>query len=189
MKTDRCPFATPSDARRAGGFVLVLLAALALLAPGCSGRAQTAPEASGGSGRAELELPARYRNLLRAEMREIEGAMQELLGSLARGEAENGARLARRIEQSFVLRRELSAEERRELHALLPEEFLQLDRSFHGEAGALADALERPDFQAASESYAAMARACVDCHSRFAAERFPGFRKAAGAGGHGEGAQ
>ena len=188
MKTDRFAFSTPSAARRAGGFALVLLA-LALVAPGCSGRAQTAPEASGGSGRAELELPARYQTVLRAEMLEIEGAMQELLGRLARGEAESGARLARRIEQSFVLRRELSAEERRELQDLLPEEFLDLDRSFHREAGNLAGALERRDLQAASESYAAMSRACVDCHSRFAAERFPGFRKAAGAGGPGGGAQ
>lgn len=189
MKTDRIPLSTPSAARRAGGPILVLLAALALVAPGCTGRTQAAPEASAVSGRTELELPPRYRNLLRAEMREIEGAMQELLGSLARGEAEDGALLARRIEQSFILRRELSAEERRELQDLLPEELLRLDHAFHGEAGALAGALERRDFQAASESYAAMSRGCVDCHSRFAAERFPGFQSAAGAGGPGGGAQ
>lgn len=144
--------------------------------------AESSPEPSGHPGGdpaappgepSELHLPAPYLRLIRAEMLEIEGAMQEELGHLARGEARRGAEVARQIHQSFVLKQRLSEEERKELASLLPERFLRLDREFHGRAEGLAEAFEQGDFTAAAELYSAMTRACVRCHGRFATDRFP----------------
>lgn len=171
----------PSFSTRRTGLALLALSILSLpLVAGTAFPGEPVPDpgdaAAAPAAAAVPSLPPRYQELIREEMRQIEGAMQELLPALVRGEAEAGARLARGIEQSFVMRRQLAEEERHELHRLLPEEFLHLDHGFHLEAGALAEHLEGGDFAAAAASYAGMTRSCVACHTRFAGHRFPAFQ-------------
>lgn len=194
----------PRHPERAGA-ILLLACALPLLAAGCGGSqaADTAGGTSGTSGATsadegaspaagssappqDLDLPPRFSELIRAEMREIEGAMQEELSHLARAEAAEGAELARRIEASFVMKARMSDAERKELRSLLPETFLAFDRDFHRRAGRMAKAFEAGDFDTAADLYAEMNRACVRCHSRFATERFPAFT-GGGAGADGRG--
>lgn len=148
------------------------------LGPSSGPSPEPSDDPGGGSSRptggpSDLDLPTPYLRLIRAEMLEIEGAMQEELGHLARGEPHRGAEVARQIHQSFVLKQRLSEEERKELASLLPERFLTLDREFHGRAERLAQAFEQRDFTAAAELYSEMTRACVRCHGRFATDRFP----------------
>lgn len=119
------------------------------------------------------ELPAHYQGLVRSEMASLEPAMQQLLSFIARGNGRAGATVARQIEQTFVLERATSEQERRRHRAELPRDFIERDHAFHRRAGALAQALEQGDFATASKTYAAMTRACVSCHALYAAHRFP----------------
>ena len=127
------------------------------------------------------ELPPHFQGLMRSEMASLEPAMQRLLAFIAQGNARAGATVARQIEQTFVLDRALSQQERRRLHNELPADFLDRDRAFHRRAGALAQALEQGDFATASKSYAAMTRMCVSCHALYATHRFPTLAGAAAA--------
>jgi cytochrome c556 len=132
------------------------------------------------------ELPAHYQGLVRSEMASLEPAMQQLLSFIARGNGGAGATVARQIEQTFVLERATSQQERRRLHAELPRDFIERDHAFHRRAGALAQALEQGDFATASKTYAAMTRACVSCHTLYAAHRFPTLAGAAADGDEAE---
>ena len=134
-----------------------------------------AQAADGGGEPTELELPKKFLELIRAEMKEIETAMQEELGHLARAEAAEGARVARSIHESFVMEQQMTDEERQELRSLLPATFLAFDKDFHARAERMAGAFERGDFTTAAALYSEMTQACVRCHSRFATERFRGF--------------
>lgn len=121
-----------------------------------------------------LDLPERFRALIRSEMVQIEAAMQEELRHLARAEGTEGAAVARQIHESFVMKQQLTPEDREQLRTLLPPDFVALDQGFHQKAAEMADAFDRGDFPAAADLYGELTRACVRCHGRFAAERFAG---------------
>jgi hypothetical protein len=166
--------------RRAAASIAVLLTLAALLTPlGCRrGVPPSAPEAA-----EELPLAGlspRYRQLLRQEMVQIEGASMRLLSHLARGEAALAASTAAAVRDTFLLRRNLSAAELAELVAQLPPGFLERDGRFHQTAGALAAAAGSGDLGQAVRLYGELVEGCAGCHSRFAAGRFPGFTGAVG---------
>ncbi len=191
------PAERPLPAGRRRRLTAVVLAALAAAACGTpaarpTGGATAAPAPAGPAtapaaapapappttarGWTSERLPARTRDLWRAEMRQIEPAMGRLLSLIARGDGRMGALVAAQVRDGFVLPRATAdggegAEP--DLAARVPAKFLEIDRSFHQRAGLLATALEQGDFRLASEVYAEMTRACVNCHSRFATHRFP----------------
>ena len=129
---------------------------------------------------ADVILPAPFRQLLVREMAELEGAMVETQAYLIRGDLERAAEVAERIRDSLVLHQEMTPEELRELVSLLPSTFLQLDRKFHGTAGRLAKAARAGQPGEAAALYAQMTQACIQCHGRFAAWRFPRLREPSG---------
>lgn len=125
----------------------------------------------------KLELPDSLLSVLRAEMQQVEAAMGILLSQLAQAQAAPAAATARNIENTFILKQELSAEALQQLLSLLPESFLAMDRNFHGNAAKLATAAEQRDFSGAIELYNQMSQACINCHQQYATKRFPEFRK------------
>lgn len=125
----------------------------------------------------KLELPDSLLSALRAEMQQIEAAMGTLLSQLAQAQAAPAAATARSIENTFILKQELSAEALQQLVSLLPEPFLALDRNFHGNAAKLAAAAEQGDYSGAIELYSQMSQACISCHQQYATKRFPDFKK------------
>jgi len=121
-----------------------------------------------------LQLPENLAAVLRMEMIEISNNMGPLLDHLARGNSAEAARIADKIQNSFILKQQLSSDELKELVSLLPTDFVTLDRSFHGTAGKLASAVRKNDFTSAAALYSKMAVACVACHGEYATNRFPG---------------
>lgn len=153
---------------------------------------QAQPESHQGShqgphteaGAVRLQLPAELRDALRAEMREVQQAMQELVPAIAAGDWEGVAKLARQIEGSYLLKQKLDEKQRKALHEALPEGFLQLDREFHALAGMLAHVTHAPHVELVSFYYYKLADGCLTCHSRYARERFPAFAVESAHHGH-----
>lgn len=125
----------------------------------------------------KLELPDSLLSTLRAEMQQIEAAMGSLLSQLAQAQAAPAAATARNIENTFILKQDLSEAALKQLVSLLPEPFLTLDRGFHENASKLATTAEQGDFRGAMDFYNQMSRACIDCHLQYATKRFPEFVK------------
>jgi hypothetical protein len=121
----------------------------------------------------EINLPPEFQELLNKEMLEIQSAMQQLIPLMAEGNSEKTTQLADQIKKSFILKKSLSPEKLKQLVQLLPAHFVQLDRTFHGNAGRLAEAARKSDFDESGKIYGTMINACIDCHTQFASKRFP----------------
>jgi len=121
----------------------------------------------------KINLPEKYRLLLRNEMREIQVAMQRLVPMITQGQTKPATQLAEQIHTSFILKQSLSPGELKELVTLLPKDFVQLDRAFHADAKQLAEASARSDFKTSGDIYGRMINGCIHCHSTFASEQFP----------------
>lgn len=87
-----------------------------------------------------LKIPADIKPLLTQEMLAVEKGMQELLSSIAKGDWDKIAGIAKQIEASYIMKQSLTAEQMQQLHHSLPEQFIRQDRAFHGYAGMLAHA-------------------------------------------------
>lgn len=122
----------------------------------------------------QLKLPPHFLDILRQEMIQLSGGMGALLTYMVRGEADQAAQIAMNIHDSFILKQELSEEEMKELVSLLPEKFIRLDRGFHELSAEISAALKNGDFEKSGRIYGQMVGACLNCHTQFAAERFPG---------------
>lgn len=121
----------------------------------------------------KLELPEHLANVLRKEMVEITSGMGTLLAHISQGNGVGAAAIATKIQNSFILKQELSPQDLKQLVSLLPEAFVTMDRTFHANAGKVATMADKKDFAGAMKLYGQMAQACVDCHGQYAADRFP----------------
>lgn len=130
------------------------------------------PHAHAGS---SLELSPPLRAGLIEEMRAIDASLRKIVSAVPRADwaaIESGAR---EIAGAFVLERELTEDQRRELHHALPSGFLELDRRFHGTAERLGRAARERDPELVTFYVQRMMDGCVGCHSRHAPAAFPGF--------------
>ena len=106
-------------------------------------------------------------------MRQLQKGMTEILPLYVSGGWAEIAVIAGKMEDSYVLKQNLSAEQMDELHAKLPGEFIELDQQFHYLAGMLEHAAVVEKVELVSFYYSEMGEACVSCHTRFATQRFP----------------
>lgn len=141
---------------------LVSLFALASLAPGL------AAEPVG------PELTPKLRSLLIKEMVQIEQAMQAIFSAIVRGQHATIAEKGQAIHDSFILKQSLTEEDRQDLKAAVPAEFLQMDAHLHELSASLAEAGRSEDTLQQIELFGRMADTCVACHSTYTADRFPG---------------
>lgn len=111
---------------------------------------------------------------LREEMRLVLGASQDILAALVVGDHATVAERAQNIHDSFILEQALTDQDRQDLEAAVPPEFLELDRAFHATAAELAAAARAPDAGREAALFGRLVEACAGCHGRFAADRFPG---------------
>lgn len=119
------------------------------------------------------KLTSKLQDLLRREMISIDGASRDILSALVAGRDDQVADLAQQIHDSFILQQEMTAEDRQNLMAAVPEGFVRMDRRFHELAAELAQAADAGDRQVQHERFARMLEACSACHSRYATDRFP----------------
>ena len=122
-----------------------------------------------------LELSAGLMDLLRTEMREILSGVQSMPSGIAMADWKKIAEISSNIKSSYILAREITPEQRKELQQKLPEYFKKLDENFHAEAGKLELAARNHDPQLVAFHYYRLIESCASCHSAYAAKRFPGF--------------
>lgn len=120
------------------------------------------------------ELTPKLRSLLIKEMVQIEQAMQDIFSAIIRGQHATVADKGQAIHDSFILKQSLTKEDRQDLKAAVPAEFLQMDAHLHELSASLAEAGRSEDTPRQLELFDRMADACVACHSTYTTDRFPG---------------
>jgi hypothetical protein len=131
-----------------------------------------------------VELSPDLNALLNQEMALIQKGMMDLIPAVAAGEWGDVAAIGKQIKASFILKQKLTASQKEELHRVLPELFIEMDQDFHKSAGMLAHAAEMKNADVVNFYFYKMNTACVSCHGKFAAARFPGLFQGNDQGGH-----
>jgi hypothetical protein len=133
---------------------------------------------AGAAGKPEPVAPPltpRLQKLFTQEMAAVLRASQRIVAALAAGDHAAVAKNAREIHDSFILDKNLTAQDRRDLDAAVPPAFLDLDRTFHRMAARLAEAARDQDLDLQTHYFGRMLETCQTCHSRYATDKFPGF--------------
>ena len=112
--------------------------------------------------------------LLNTEMGLIQAGMMDMVPAIAAGEWGKVAAIAQKIKASFILKQKLTDAQKEELHQVLPQQFIEMDMDFHKSAGMLAHAAEMKNADVVNFYFYKMNAACVSCHGKYAAGRFPG---------------
>jgi len=107
-----------------------------------------------------------------AEMQHLDHGLQAAVSALARADWPQLEKIAGEIRGSFILEQKLTPEQLAELHRVLPEPFLALDRQFHAQAEQLAFAARARNGELAAFRAYKLTDACVSCHSKYARHRF-----------------
>ena len=125
-----------------------------------------------------LHLSPGLTQLLQQEMQAIQQGMQSLIPAIVSGNWEAVAETGDNIQHSYIMKQQLSGEQRQELQLSLPPGFLELDQSFHRSAGMLAHAARMKNVDVVNFYFYKLTDTCVACHTRFAVNRFPGLTTA-----------
>jgi len=150
------------------------LVALALFISACSSFHNTHEPVEPVAHTQKVHLDKDIQQLLQQEMKAVEEGVTALIPAIARGEWDQVAEIGRNIEQSYLLKQKLTPEQRHSLHKSLPARFIQLDQAFHESAGMLAHGAEMRKPDIVNFYVYKLSSACVECHTEFAAEKFPG---------------
>lgn len=119
------------------------------------------------------KMPAHVRQLLIQEMNAVLDASKRILDALVRGQDDVVAENTQAIHDSFILRRQMTPEDKQALLEAVPEAFVERDQAFHEVSARLAEAAREKDTARQLRLFNDMVGACVECHSRHATERFP----------------
>jgi len=155
-------------------YIKLSLLALPLFISACSSFHNTHEAVPPVSHVKKINLDKDIQQLLQEEMKAIEQGMTALIPAIARGEWDQVTKIGRNIEQSYLLKQKLSPEQRHSLHKSLPARFIQLDQAFHESAGMLAHGAEMRKPDIVNFYVYKLSSACVECHTEFVAEKFPG---------------
>ncbi|MDZ7851630.1 MAG: hypothetical protein U5L98_03000 [Halomonas sp.] len=120
------------------------------------------------------ELTPKLQGLLKKEMIQIELAMQEVYSAILQGRHAVVAEKGQSIHDSFILEQSLTDQDRQDLKAAVPPEFLQMDAYFHELSASLAEAGRTQDTPQQVELFGRMTQSCVACHSTYVTDRFEG---------------
>jgi hypothetical protein len=112
--------------------------------------------------------------LLNKEMGLIQESMMDLVPAIAAGEWDKISTIGQKIKASFILKQKLTEAQKEELNQVLPPQFVEMDMDFHKSAGILAHAAGMKNADIVNFYFYKMNSACVSCHGKYAAERFPG---------------
>jgi hypothetical protein len=122
--------------------------------------------------------------LINQEMALIQQGIMDMVPAIAAGEWVKVSTLGQKIKESFILKQKLTDAQKEELHRVLPQQFIEMDMDFHKSAGMLAHAAEMKNADVVNFYFYKMNAACVSCHGKYAAERFPGLAKGGEEGHH-----
>lgn len=120
-------------------------------------------------------LSPKLQQLFSKEMVQLNLGMQEIMNAYISGQWSSIVPIAKKMENSYVLRQNLSKNQMHELHSKLPKGFLELDEKFHYYSGMLSHASEMKKTELIGFYFAKMGETCVSCHSIYATKKFPSF--------------
>jgi len=146
-----------------------------MLAPHATGLAEPSHDHDAPPARAALELSPDLHRLLQREMAAIQSGMQSLVPDIAAGNWAGMAKTGEQLQNTYIFRQQLTTAQREELDAKLPPGFLELDQSFHHDAGMLAHAAHMKNADVVNFYFYKLVDGCITCHAKFARPRFPGF--------------
>ena len=132
----------------------------------------------------DVRLSPELLNLLRAEMREITAGVQNIALSLASADWQSIEETSAKIRASYLMEKNLTPTQAKELEQALPEQFKQLDAQFHQRAERLGTAAALHDPELVAFHYSRLVESCALCHSAYAKSRFPGFASPVQQGHH-----
>ncbi len=121
-------------------------------------------------------LSPELRSLLSQEMTALQKGAMSLVPALASGNWDEIEKISKKIKNSYILKQKLTKEQAKELHSKLPPAFIELDKSFHKDAGMLMHVAEKRNAELVNFYFSKMINACVNCHSKFATHRFPALK-------------
>lgn len=124
---------------------------------------------------AALQLSPEIRQLLKSEMQQIRSGMETLVFAMASADWQQLETTAANIQQGYIMKQTLSAEQKHQLHQGLPQTFKALDQRFHYYAGMLSHVARERDMELANFFIYKMNESCSACHAQYATTRFPGF--------------
>lgn len=122
------------------------------------------------------KLPPNVRVLLIQEMQAVLTASQTILEGIVKGEHDLVAEKAEDIHNSFILKQQMTSEDREAFKAAVPEAFVQRDRAFHKLTADLAVAAQAGDQVQEEALFVQMVESCIKCHSMYAGKRFSGLK-------------
>ena len=127
--------------------------------------------------RSTVHLSKELKVILNQEMYAIEQGMMKIIPAISAGNWETITEIAKRIQNSFILKQKLTEKQIEELHHSLPVDFIDMDHSFHSTAGKLAHAALEHDGELVNFYFYKLHSQCINCHSKYASERFPNLKK------------
>ena len=113
------------------------------------------------------------RSLLIEEMQALQTGMMSIIPEYVSGNWSAIENTANKMNESYILKQNLSESQMHELHSVLPQEFIEKDQRFHYLAGMLEHAAENKKPELINFYFSELTRSCVSCHTQFAIHKFP----------------
>ena len=113
------------------------------------------------------------RGLLSQEMKALQVGMMSIIPAYNSGNWEDIESTANKMKGSYILKQSLTEEQVKELHLVLPHEFIEKDQRFHYLAGMLEHAAKNKKPELVNFYFSEMNESCLSCHSKFATHKFP----------------
>lgn len=152
-------------------FINIVL--LAILLPTMSfGEEKPGHEQHGNSPGVEA-LTHDLRDLLSEEMQALESGMMSIIPAYNSGDWSEIESTAKKMNNSYIMKQNLTESQIKELHAVLPPAFIERDQRFHYLAGMLEHAAKNKKPELINFYFSEMNESCVSCHTAFATHRFP----------------
>ena len=118
-------------------------------------------------------LSPNLRKLLAKEMQALQGGMMSIIPAYIAGNWGEIETTAKKMKDSYILNQGLTETQAKELHSVLPDEFMEQDQRFHYLAGMLEHAAKNKKPELINFYFSEMNESCVSCHTAFATHKFP----------------
>ena len=135
---------------------------------------------AGNEGPVGPRLTPKLKELIVQEMQLVLQASGQIYMAIVTGDHETVATQAIKIHDSFIMKRSLTEQDKKDLIEAVPPAFIALDAKLHETAARLAHAAEQKDVELETVFFAKMTEACVSCHTAYASDRFPSLSVTAG---------
>jgi len=113
------------------------------------------------------------RSLLSKEMQALQSGMMSIIPAYIAGNWTEIETTAEKMKSSYILKQSLTESQVKELHSVLPDEFINKDQRFHYLAGMLEHAAKNEKPELINFYFSEMNESCVACHAVFATHKFP----------------